>query len=33
MNAWLYYGGGMELWGGVYQSFGVLPLAGGNTGM
>ena len=33
MNAWLHYGGGMELWEEVYQPFGVLPLAGGNTGM
>jgi TRAP-type mannitol/chloroaromatic compound transport system substrate-binding protein len=33
MNAWLHYGGGMELWEEVYQPFGILPLAGGNTGM
>ena len=33
MNAWLHYGGGMALWEEVYQPFGVLPLAGGNTGM
>ncbi|QDE32209.1 TRAP transporter substrate-binding protein [Shewanella polaris] len=33
MNAWLNYGGGMELWEEVYQPFGILPLAGGNTGM
>lgn len=33
MNAWLHYGGGMTLWEEVYQPFGVLPLAGGNTGM
>ena len=33
MNAWLFYGGGMQLWEEVYQPFGILPLAGGNTGM
>ncbi|WP_406681974.1 TRAP transporter substrate-binding protein [Shewanella subflava] len=33
MNAWLYHGGGMELWQEVYQPFGIIPLAGGNTGM
>lgn len=31
MNAWLYYGGGMELWQEVYGKFGLVPLAGGNT--
>ncbi len=33
MNAWLRVGGGMELWREVYAPFGVVPLAGGNTGM
>ncbi|MDP5146159.1 TRAP transporter substrate-binding protein DctP [Shewanella sp. ULN5] len=33
MNAWLYHGGGMELWQEVYQPFGIIPMAGGNTGM
>lgn len=33
MNAWLYFGGGMELWREVYEPFGVLPLAAGNTGV
>jgi TRAP-type mannitol/chloroaromatic compound transport system substrate-binding protein len=33
MNAWLYQGGGLELWAELYQPFDVLPLAGGNTGV
>ncbi|MGB5606149.1 MAG: TRAP transporter substrate-binding protein [Gammaproteobacteria bacterium] len=33
MNAWLYYGGGMELWREVYAPFGLTPAAAGNTGM
>lgn len=33
MNGWLHYGGGMELWEEVYEPFGILPLAGGNTGV
>lgn len=33
MNGWLTYGGGMELWQEVYQPFGIMPLAGGNTGV
>lgn len=33
MNAWLYYGGGMELWREAYAPFGLVPLAGGNTGV
>lgn len=32
MGAWLYHGGGMELWEEVYADFGVLPLSGGSTG-
>ncbi len=33
MNAWLYYGGGMELWQELYEPFGLLPVAAGNTGV
>ena len=31
MTAWLYYGGGMELWRETYEPFGVIPAAAGNT--
>jgi len=31
MNAWLYHGGGMELWKETYEPFGVVPAAAGNT--
>ena len=33
MNAWLYYGGGLELWREVYAPFQVIPFPMGNTGM
>jgi len=33
MNAWLFYGGGMDLWREVYAPFGVLPVAAGNSGI
>ena len=33
MNAWLYYGGGMALWQEAYKSFGLVPVASGNTGV
>ncbi len=33
MNAWLHYGGGMKLWKELYQPFGVVPFAGGSTGV
>ncbi len=33
MNAWLYEGGGLELWQEVYAPFGIKPLAGGNSGV
>ncbi len=33
MNAWLFYGGGMELWREVYAPFGLLPVAAGNSGI
>jgi TRAP-type mannitol/chloroaromatic compound transport system substrate-binding protein len=31
-NAWLYFGGGMELWDELAASFGLKPFAAGNTG-
>ena len=33
VNAWMYYGGGLELWKEVYGKFGLLPMPGGNTGV
>ncbi len=33
MNSWLYHGGGMELWEEVYEPFGLVPTAAGNTGV
>jgi TRAP-type mannitol/chloroaromatic compound transport system substrate-binding protein len=33
MNAWLYYGGGLELWRELYKPFGIIPAATGNTGV
>ncbi len=33
MNAWLYHGGGMELWAETYRPFGLVPMAAGNTGV
>ena len=33
MNAWLYYGGGLELWREVYAPFGLYPIPAGNTGV
>lgn len=33
MNAWLYEGGGLELWQEAYASSGILPLPCGNTGV
>lgn len=33
MNAWLYHGGGMELWQKAYDLFGLVPMAAGNTGV
>jgi TRAP-type mannitol/chloroaromatic compound transport system substrate-binding protein len=32
MNAWLHHGGGMELWRELYQPFGLVPMAAGNSG-
>ncbi|MCO6489974.1 MAG: TRAP transporter substrate-binding protein [Phaeodactylibacter sp.] len=33
MNGWLHYGGGMELWRELYEPFGIVPMAAGNTGV
>ena len=33
MNAWLYHGGGMQLWAELYEQFGLVPMAAGNTGV
>ncbi len=32
-NAWLYYGGGLELWQELYKPYGIIPLPGGNSGL
>jgi TRAP-type mannitol/chloroaromatic compound transport system substrate-binding protein len=32
MNAWLYYGGGLDLWREAYAPFGVIPAPCGNSG-
>ncbi len=31
-NAWLYYGGGIELWRELYNRFNLVPFPAGNTG-
>ncbi len=33
MNAWLYHGGGMELWDEIYEPLGLKALPMGNTGV
>ena len=33
INGWLHYGGGLELWQEAYAPSGILPLAGGNSGV
>jgi TRAP-type mannitol/chloroaromatic compound transport system substrate-binding protein len=33
MNAWLYYGDGLELWREVYAPFDLIPFPAGNTGV
>lgn len=33
INGWLHYGGGMDLWEEAYAPSGVVPLAGGNSGV
>ncbi len=32
-NAWLHHGDGLELWRELYEPFGVVPLAAGNSGV
>ncbi len=32
VNAWLYHGGGMDLWRRLYADFNLVPAAAGNTG-
>ena len=32
-NGWLHYGGGLALWRELYEPFGVVPFAGGSTGV
>jgi len=32
LNAWLHYGDGLALWQELYKPFGIIPMAGGNTG-
>ncbi len=33
MNAWLYYGGGLELYRELYEPFNLIPFPAGNTGI
>ncbi|MBT5032623.1 MAG: TRAP transporter substrate-binding protein DctP [Proteobacteria bacterium] len=33
VNGWIHYGGGLELWRETYKPFGLIPFAGGNTGV
>lgn len=33
MNGWLHYGGGLALWRELYEPFGLIPMAAGNTGV
>ena len=33
MNAWIAYGGGLELWRELYEPFDVIPMACGNSGV
>ena len=33
MNAWIYYGGGQELWDALYADFNLKPFLAGNTGV
>ncbi len=33
MNAWLYYGGGHDLWKELYKPFGIIPAPTGNSGV
>ena len=33
LNAWIHYGGGLELWQELYAPFNLVPFSGGNTGV
>jgi TRAP-type mannitol/chloroaromatic compound transport system substrate-binding protein len=33
MNAWMYYGGGLELWRELYEPFDLVPFPAGQTGV
>ena len=33
LNAWVYFGGGQELWDDLYESFGIRAFLAGNTGV
>ncbi|MBV1873925.1 MAG: TRAP transporter substrate-binding protein, partial [Gammaproteobacteria bacterium] len=33
VNAWIHYGGGLELWQELYAKFNLVPFSGGNTGV
>ena len=33
LNAWIDNGGGLELWESLYADYGLVPMAGGNTGV
>ena len=33
INAWIYFGGGLELWREAYAPFGLIPFPGGNSGV
>jgi TRAP-type mannitol/chloroaromatic compound transport system substrate-binding protein len=33
MNSWLHYGGGLKLWEELYAPYGLVPMAGGSTGI
>jgi TRAP-type mannitol/chloroaromatic compound transport system substrate-binding protein len=33
MNAWIYHGGGLELWTELYTDFGLIPAPAGNSGV
>ena len=33
INAWLYYGGGLELWQKLYAPYNLIPFPSGNTGV
>ncbi len=33
INAWMYYGGGLQLWRELYEPFNVMPFPAGNTGV